>query len=422
MEQLAPETPAEAQSGSGGDGGGLKMDAQASPAEQECGEDQGRGVSGEDGHGPHAGGELQRADQHGAEKLRREADRLRTASGRGIRKTERLSDGEKRGEKDHISADAQQRRHRRGQRAGQRLGEGKGRGLSLRYAVPPDAAAPTDPQQQRAQRVDAPERETDRRTAEHPEPQSPDGEGWTGVVAEPEEILGLLPPELPRAECVGHRRGAERISPGEPQKEDPASGGINTQQLFPHRDETAARRFDDAEPRQQAGGGKVGQQRGDQKLRPKPKSRFGAGACLRGKDDERSEEAQGPENRDPLFFHGNILCPPGKNRPARMEIRTGTYAVPGEVDQVKIRDSVADLSDALVLPPEALTSAAKITLFGRRQAVVEHHAGLLGYTTESVEVALVHDRVRVLGAGLTLKAMDKETLLVTGRIAAVEYG
>lgn|GEM_PF-82955 len=105
-----------------------------------------------------------------------------------------------------------------------------------------------------------------------------------------------------------------------------------------------------------------------------------------------------------------------------MEIRTGTYAVPGEVDQVKIRDSVADLSDALVLPPEALTSAAKITLFGRRQAVVEHHAGLLGYTTESVEVALVHDRVRVLGAGLTLKAMDKETLLVTGRISAVEYG
>ena len=88
---------------------------------------------------------------------------------------------------------------------------------------------------------------------------------------------------------------------------------------------------------------------------------------------------------------------------------------------MKIRDSVADLSDALVLPPEALTSAAKITLFGRRQAVVEHHAGLLGYTTESVEVALVHDRVRVLGAGLTLKTISFSFISPVSQKPALRY-
>ncbi len=89
---------------------------------------------------------------------------------------------------------------------------------------------------------------------------------------------------------------------------------------------------------------------------------------------------------------------------------------------MKIRDTEANLSDALGLPPEALTNAAKITLFGRRKALVEHHKGLLGYTTESVEVGLHRDRVRVLGSALELRAMDAETLLITGRITAVEYG
>ena len=89
---------------------------------------------------------------------------------------------------------------------------------------------------------------------------------------------------------------------------------------------------------------------------------------------------------------------------------------------MKIRDTVADLSDAFFLPPETLSAAAKVTLYGRRQAVVEHHTGLLGDTADSVEVGLSHDRLRILGSALTLRAMDSETLLVTGQITAVEYG
>ena len=89
---------------------------------------------------------------------------------------------------------------------------------------------------------------------------------------------------------------------------------------------------------------------------------------------------------------------------------------------MKTRDTVADMTEILGLPPEALNDGAKVTLYGRRQAVVEHHTGLLGYTDESVEVGLRRDRLRVVGSGLTLRAMDGETLLITGRITAVEYG
>ena len=67
---------------------------------------------------------------------------------------------------------------------------------------------------------------------------------------------------------------------------------------------------------------------------------------------------------------------------------------------MKLRDTVADLADSLELPEEAVSDAMRVTLIGRRRA-----AG----------------RVRILGAELMLHAMDRDTLIVTGRIAAVEY-
>ena len=92
-----------------------------------------------------------------------------------------------------------------------------------------------------------------------------------------------------------------------------------------------------------------------------------------------------------------------------------------EAVSVKISDSAAALSDALDLPPEATGPAARITLYERRRAVVEHHDGLLGYTGESVEVRLRRGSVRILGSGLALRAMDADALLITGAISAVEY-
>ena len=88
---------------------------------------------------------------------------------------------------------------------------------------------------------------------------------------------------------------------------------------------------------------------------------------------------------------------------------------------MKIRDSVADWAEALEVPAEAVTDAVKVTLTGGRRAVVQYHRGLLGYTSESVEISAGTSRVRILGGGLLLRAMDSQTLVVTGRISGVEY-
>ena len=88
---------------------------------------------------------------------------------------------------------------------------------------------------------------------------------------------------------------------------------------------------------------------------------------------------------------------------------------------MKYHDAVADMAQALDIPEETLTGAVRITLIGRRRAVVEHHRGLLGYTGESVEVGAQPGRVRILGRELVLEAMDTDTLLITGMLTAVEY-
>ncbi len=88
---------------------------------------------------------------------------------------------------------------------------------------------------------------------------------------------------------------------------------------------------------------------------------------------------------------------------------------------MKMRDIGSELAEAMDLPAEALTGAVKLTVTGRRTALVEHHGGLLGYSGECVEVGAGSGRVRILGYGLRLGAMDADALLIRGSISAVEY-
>ena len=71
-------------------------------------------------------------------------------------------------------------------------------------------------------------------------------------------------------------------------------------------------------------------------------------------------------------------------------------------------------------PPETLAQVPRVTLSGNRRVVVENHRGLLAYSNEMIEVAGGRLRVRIVGDGLCLRAMDAATLLVTGKIQSLE--
>lgn len=80
-----------------------------------------------------------------------------------------------------------------------------------------------------------------------------------------------------------------------------------------------------------------------------------------------------------------------------------------------------DMAESLGLTPELFSGALRVTVWGRRQVMVEQHRGLLGYSAELIEVGGGKTRLRIVGSDMSLQAMDRETLVITGNITAVEY-
>ncbi|MBQ2895196.1 MAG: YabP/YqfC family sporulation protein [Oscillospiraceae bacterium] len=84
-------------------------------------------------------------------------------------------------------------------------------------------------------------------------------------------------------------------------------------------------------------------------------------------------------------------------------------------------DTARDIAESLGLAPELFSGALRVTVWGRRQVMVEQHRGLLGYSGELIEVGGGKTRLRIVGSGMLLQAMDRDTLVITGNITAVEY-
>lgn len=88
----------------------------------------------------------------------------------------------------------------------------------------------------------------------------------------------------------------------------------------------------------------------------------------------------------------------------------------------KLRGLPYELADRLELPEDVLLGSGKLTVTGGRSAVIENHRGVLEYTAERIVVAVPRGKVCLDGTGLRLKAMNKNELLVGGRIRNIEWG
>ena len=78
------------------------------------------------------------------------------------------------------------------------------------------------------------------------------------------------------------------------------------------------------------------------------------------------------------------------------------------------------LAQRLELPGELLPGVPRLTLTGSGSVLVENHRELLSCTEELVVVGCGKLRLRILGTELLLRSMDRDELLITGKIAGVE--
>ena len=83
-----------------------------------------------------------------------------------------------------------------------------------------------------------------------------------------------------------------------------------------------------------------------------------------------------------------------------------------------VLDTVAELFD---LPADVVAGLPHLDMVGSRQLYLEHHAGILAYGEEQIDVNTHAGVLRVRGQRLTLVAMTGEELRIGGSISAVEW-
>lgn len=81
---------------------------------------------------------------------------------------------------------------------------------------------------------------------------------------------------------------------------------------------------------------------------------------------------------------------------------------------------IQDLAERLELPEESL-GAARLTVTAGHRALIENHRGILEYGTEQIVVSVGRGRLRILGSGLRLEAMNRSELLILGHIDSLEW-
>lgn len=87
----------------------------------------------------------------------------------------------------------------------------------------------------------------------------------------------------------------------------------------------------------------------------------------------------------------------------------------------KMRDIAENLAETLELPQEAFGTTAKLSITGGRRALIENHRGIAEYGRERIVVSTDKGRIIISGQELVLSAMNKNELLINGKISTAEW-
>lgn len=87
-----------------------------------------------------------------------------------------------------------------------------------------------------------------------------------------------------------------------------------------------------------------------------------------------------------------------------------------------LRSKAQAVLAAADFPGEILTGVPVVELKGTTEAVVLCHRGVVAYGPEEVRIASSLGTLRVRGEDLTIFRMNRERIVVHGKIASVELG
>ena len=80
-----------------------------------------------------------------------------------------------------------------------------------------------------------------------------------------------------------------------------------------------------------------------------------------------------------------------------------------------------NISDALEIPKDILLDLPKITFIGNLQVNIENHKGIIEYETDNVRVKMKNGIIKVTGMDLAIKTIISEEIIISGKIASIDF-
>lgn len=92
----------------------------------------------------------------------------------------------------------------------------------------------------------------------------------------------------------------------------------------------------------------------------------------------------------------------------------------GETIRRRLAQRGIEAADRLDLPSVLVPDIPRMELLGNRSFYMDRHRGVLGYSTDVVDINGGSVVVRIIGRGLQLQAMTDEELRIDGVIEKIE--
>ncbi|WP_432664589.1 sporulation protein YqfC [Wukongibacter baidiensis] len=81
----------------------------------------------------------------------------------------------------------------------------------------------------------------------------------------------------------------------------------------------------------------------------------------------------------------------------------------------------ANISEALEIPKDILLDLPKVTFIGNLQVNIENHKGIVEYSNDNVRIKIKDGILKVSGMDLVIKTIVTEEIIISGKIASIDF-
>lgn len=79
------------------------------------------------------------------------------------------------------------------------------------------------------------------------------------------------------------------------------------------------------------------------------------------------------------------------------------------------------MTELLELPKEVVLDIPKLTMLGNKNLIIENYKGIVEYDSERIRVNTGIGIIKLTGAGLVIKEITSEDIMVDGMIETMEF-